>query len=83
MITHILELVVRTNLACIHASAKAKAGADTLRPLTNAEALSSVASTDDSVPSAQAKRARSGSSIAVFSNKETQRPIDCLHLQRC
>ena len=39
MITHILGSVVRTNLACIHASAEAKEAADTLRLITNAEVL--------------------------------------------
>jgi hypothetical protein len=37
MITHILGPVGRANLACIHASAEAKAAADTLRLLSNGE----------------------------------------------
>ena len=76
MITHILGPVGRANLACIHASAEAKAAADTLRLLSNAEALSSVASTDDSIPLAQAKCTCSGSFIAEFSQaKKLKGPL--------
>ena len=76
MITHILRPVGCANLACIHASAEAKAAADTLWLLSNAEALHSVASTDDSVPSAQAKHAWSGSSIAESSQaKKLKGPL--------
>src|SRR5882762_9278914 len=77
MITHILRPVVCTNLACIHTSAEAKEAADTLQLITNAEALarSSVASTDDSVPLAQAKRARSGTIAQSSQTKKLKGPL--------
>jgi hypothetical protein len=76
MITHILGPVGRANLACIHASAEAKAAADTLRLLSNVEVLRPIASTDDSIPSAQAKRTRSGSSITESSQaKKLKGPL--------